>query len=162
MGCCGNKSGCKSNAEPEQFKFPSHEILDTLQNVSSDFIVKLQEIAFAGVRAGRLFCGLDIKNVALAQLAKQISVLAVENAYLKTVLNLFSPMDIGVTDSTVEVRFGPSDSYKLTIPVTQKNSRREMAKQLRAVADKLETELDQKISNHDQTFLPFVVEHASK
>lgn len=136
MGCCGNKSGCNRPTKTENIKFPSREILDA----GVEFMSVLQEIASAGLRAGLVLSGVSIKNEALAQLAKQIGDLAAENAYLKTVLNLFSPMDIGVTDSTLEIHFGPNDAYTLTVPVTQRNSRREIAKQLRAAAEKLEAE----------------------
>lgn len=160
MGCCGNKAGCgraqQEQKEIEAIKFPSQDFLDTLQNVSAEFMSKLQEIAFAGLRAGRIFCGLNIQNAALAQLAKQITDLAVENAYLKDVLNLFSPMDFGVADSEVEIKFGPKHSYSLKIPVTDRNSRRDIAKQFRVAADKLEAELNQPATvNPAQKLFPF-------
>jgi hypothetical protein len=153
MGCCGNKSGCNRPTKTENIKFPSREILDA----GVEFMSVLQEIASAGLRAGLVLSGVSIKNEALAQLAKQIGDLAAENAYLKTVLNLFSPMDIGVTDSTLEIHFGPNDAYTLTVPVTQRNSRREIAKQLRAAAEKLESETFATAPKfiQGQTFLPF-------
>lgn len=156
MGCCGNKANCGRAQVTEELKFPSHDILDTLQNVSAEFISKLYEIAVAGIHAGRVFRNLNIQNAALCQLAKQITDLAVENAYLKDVLNLFSPMDIGVDDSELEIKFGPKHTYSLKLPVTDRNSRREIAKQLRMAAEKLETELKpENSSNSDQKLLPF-------
>lgn len=159
MGCCGNKAGCKrTQQEIEELKFPAHDILDTLQTVSAEFMTKLQEIAFAGIRAGSIFRNLNIQNAALAQLAKQITDMAIENAYLRDVLNLFSPMDIGVERSELEIKFGPKHSYSLKVPVTDNNSRQEIIKQLRLAADKLETELkpDTIAVDSDQKLLPFV------
>lgn len=156
MGCCGNKANCSRAPVAEELKFPPHDILDTLQNVSAEFIVKLHEIAVAGIHAGRVFRNLNIQNVALSRLAKQITDLAVENAYLKDVLNLFSPMDIGLNDSALEIKFGPKHNYSLVLPVTDRNSRREIAKQLRMAADKLEAELKPTDpANPDQKLLPF-------
>lgn len=159
MGCCGNNAGCKrASQETEELKFPAHDILDTLQNVSAEFMTKLQEIAFAGIRAGSIFRNLNIQNAALSQLAKQITDMAIENAYLKDVLNLFSPMDIGVGTSEIEIKFGPKHSYSLKVPVTDNNSRREIVKQLRLSADKLEAELKPQIPtvDSDQKLFPFV------
>lgn len=157
MGCCGGNQGCKRNPETAEFKFPQQEILDSLQNISADFIGKLQEVAVAGMDAGRLLRGVSIKNAVLEQLAKQIADLAIENAYFKSVLNLFAPMDIRVTDSVFELNFGPTHSYSLKIPVTQKNSRLEIAKQLRDAAAKLEAEVvDSSFNSPDQKLFPFI------
>lgn len=159
MGCCGKDGGCKRNSEAEAFTFPTPDVI----GMGAEVLTKLQEIASAGLRAGRIFSSLDVKNTSLAQLAKQISDLAVENAYLKSVLNLFSPMDIGVTDSVFELRFGPRNSFNLKIPVTENNSRRDIARQLRDAAAKLEKEItaDKEKYLPDQKLLPFDAPAAS-
>jgi hypothetical protein len=157
MGCCGNKSGCNRTSEPAELNFRPQEIFDSLQNVGAGFIGKLQELATSGINAGRVFRGIDIKNAVLQQLAKQIADLAIENAYFKSVINLFAPMDISVTDSEFELRFGPKNGYSLKIPVTHKNSRLEIAKQLRDAAAKLEAEvITGKPTNPDQKLFPFI------
>lgn len=157
MGCCGNKGGCNRPPEKAELNLRPQEILDSLQDAGASFIVTLQEIATAGINAGRVFRGLSVKNAVLQQLAKQIADLAIENAYFKSVLNLFAPMDIGVTDSLLEFRFGPNHIYSLQIPVTQKNSRLEIAKQLRDAAAKLEAEIDNKKENlPGQKLFPFI------
>jgi hypothetical protein len=157
MGCCGGKPGCNRNPETTEFKFPQQEIFDSLQSISADFIGKLQEVAAAGMDAGRLLRGVSIKNAVLERLARQIADLAIENAYFKSVLNLFAPMDIGVTDSEFELRFGPNHIYSLKISVTQKNSRLEIAKQLREAAAKLEAEVvDSSVNGPDQKLFPFI------
>lgn len=153
MGCCGNKAGCKNNVEAQSL--PTQDFLGAFTSASAGFITALQEIATAGLNAGTLFRALNIKNAALEQLAKQVTDLAVENAYFKSVLNLFTPMDIHVSDSTFEFNFGPKNAYSLKLAVTSKNSRREIAKQLRAAADKLEAELSADPSPNQQ-FFPFV------
>lgn len=153
MGCCGNKAGCKRATEQYSEQIIAQETPDDV----TKFIAALQEIAGAGLRAGCVLRGLNIKTAVLVQLAKQISDLAVEHAYLKTVLNLFSPADLHVQPSALDIHFGPNDAYTLSLPVTRRNSRREIAKQLRAAAEKLEAELvGAQVTHPDQKVFPFV------
>lgn len=164
MGCCSGKGACNRKADVEPATPAAQELFSSLPALGMDAISKLQEIATAGLRAGtilrQMLLNLDIKNTSLQQLAKQISDLAVENAYLKSVLKLFSPADFRVTNSSFEICFGPDNKYNLTIPVTHKNSRAQIAKQLRAAADKLEAELKpQDVAVHpNQTLFPFAAE----
>jgi hypothetical protein len=155
MGCCGNKAGCKKTAEPENFTAPPAELWVGGLHTLNVFVNELQELVSAGINAGKIFRGLDLQNEALTQLAKRVADLAIENAYFKSVLNLFTPADLRVQHSTLEINFGPQHQYQLTLPVTCHNSRREIIRQLRDAADKLEAEMDrqkQTANTAQQTF----------
>jgi hypothetical protein len=147
MGCCGNKAGCNEKTGVDM----PHR--DSLLITSESFTTILQQIANAGLEAGKIFRRFDIKSIDLQQLAKQVADLAVENAYLRSVVNLFAPTDVCVKGTEVEISFGPRHSYKLVIPLTTHNTRRELAKQLRRAADKLDKEPKQ---NDAQTLFSFV------
>lgn len=163
MGCCSGKGTCNRKTDAEPATQPSQDFLSALPAVGAEAINTLQEIASAGLRANTILRQMLLhfggKNMPLQKLAKQISDLATENAYLKSVLNLFSPADFYVADSSFDICFGPDGKYKLTIPVTNKNSRMQIAKQLRAAADKLENELQSQPADHpSQTFFPFAAD----
>lgn len=155
MGCCNNKAGCdKNNKMTDSMSF-SLSGLSVEQ--TKELMTGLSAIASAGLRAGIVLRNSMLQNPFIAKLAKQISDLAIENAYLKSVLNLFSPMDIGITGSDFVINFGPGQKYSLTLPLTDSNSRTEIAKQLRTAADKLEAELETHKANRnpEQTLFPF-------
>jgi hypothetical protein len=157
MGCCGNKTECQQKQHTNATNVPRHEIVDALSGVSVSLVTTLYELASSGLDASKILRGLDIKNTALEQLAKQIADLAVENAYFKSVLNLFTPCDVNVADSEIEIHFGPKNTYTLKMPVTSHNSRKEIAKQFRAAANKLEAELKtaKPVYNPFQQLFPF-------
>lgn len=155
MGCCENKAGCKKSAEPENFTAPPAELWVSGLHTLNVFVNELQELATAGLHAGKIFRRLDLQNESLMQLAKRVADLAIENAYFKSVLNLFTPADLRVQPSTLEINFGPQHQYQLTLPVTCHNSRCEIIRQLRNAADKLEAELGsqkQTVNPAQQTF----------
>lgn len=141
MGCCGNKGGCKKTAEPGKLTTLPTELWFGGLYTLNMFINGLQELTTAGLHANKIFRRLDLQNETLTQLAKRVADLAIENAYFKSVLNLFTPVDFTVKNSTLEVNFGPQHAYKLMLSVTSHNSRREIIRQLRDAADKLEAEL---------------------
>jgi hypothetical protein len=155
MGCCGSKAGCKKTAEPEKLTTLPTELWFGGLYTLNMFINGLQELTTAGLHAGKIFRRLDLQNDTLTQLAKRVADLAIENAYFKSVLNLFTPADLAVKDSTLEINFGPHRQYQLTLPVTSHNSRREIIRQLRDAADKLEAELakpKQTVNSAQQVF----------
>lgn len=158
MGCCGNKTACKKNTEPENFTGTSQELWVGGLHTLNVFITGLQELAAAGLHAGKIFRRLDLQNETLSQLAKRVADLAIENAYFKSVLNLFTPVDFTVKNSTLEINFGPQHAYRLVLSVTSHNSRREIIRQLRDAADQLEAELvEPKQSAHtDQQMFSFI------
>jgi len=151
MGCCSGKSSCEKRQEHLNMFAPNTATLGV------DILGKLNEIIAAGINAGKIFRNMLIKNDAWEQLAKQITDLTIENAYMKSVFNLVAPLDTNVADSAFTLNFGPQHTYSIRIPVTTKHSRAELAKQLRFAADQLEaeTKTTKSESDLDQKFLPF-------
>lgn len=137
MGCCGGKS-CKQTQSEEQMNLSAGTVVNSL--LDSNFVATLNEIASAGIHAGKIFRSLSFKNPVIEKLVKQVTDLAIENAYMRSVFNFMAPMDVKVTDSVFTINFGPNHGYALQIPVTSRNTRSEIAKQLRAAAEQLEIE----------------------
>ncbi len=79
-----------------------------------------------------------IKDALADQLAKTIAGLATENNYLRTLLFGF----LAKTDNdknTVDIAFGPGNTYKIAIPVLTEDARKHMVENLRTVIEELET-----------------------
>jgi hypothetical protein len=155
MGCCGNKAGCKKSSDTQSLNAPTPEIMAAGLYTLNLFVSGVKELTAAGLQAGKIFRRLNLQNDTLTQLAKSVADLAVENAYLKSILNLFTPADFKIKDSTLEINFGPQHLYSLTLPVTSHNSRTEIIRRLRAAADKLEAEITkprQPVNTAQRTF----------
>ena len=103
-----------------------------------DHIQNLLEIVEPGLQAGNVFRRFSFKNTPLEDLAKRISDLAIENAYLKKVTDLFSPVRVAIEPENAVIHFGPTGAYTLSIPVRTKNDRDTLSRQLRAAADMLD------------------------
>jgi hypothetical protein len=150
MSCC-HKANCKKQAACQ----PSEEFLGDVLN--GEHLRGLLEIARAGLQAGNIFRRFVFKSAALEQLAKQVADLAMENAYLKKITDLFlvTPVRVEPTDNrNMVLNFGAAANYQLIIPVNTDNDRKLLIKQLRAAADVLAA---QETPDDKQSLLPFNV-----
>ena len=136
MACCNKQGGCSK----QEKELPKDALLESLSGISVDLVGKLLQVAAAGLRANTLLNQLGFADTKAGELAKRIADLAIENAYMRSVFNFMAPMDVKVTDSVFTINFGPNHGYALQIPVTSRNTRSEIAKQLRAAAEQLEIE----------------------
>jgi len=88
----------------------------------------------------------------IAELANAITSILAENTALRRFVGIFSPLGVQTNIDGITVRFGPKDSYTLSVPAPSESARKKLAAQLRAAADKLEAEQAQ---NSAQTVFPF-------
>lgn len=154
MGCCNKNSGCSKNIKYDDM--PKEALFDSSTDLVAGVAVKLLDIAAAGLRANTVFRQFNFSNPKLDALGKQIADLAIENAYLKSITDMFSPTVFNTVAGDIEISFGPKNEYSLKIPLPTKCSRQNIIKQLRSAADKLE--LKDATPEDLQRFLPFLSE----
>lgn len=150
MACCGKSGGC--NKQPHDL--PADNMFGSLTGLSADLVAKLLQVAAGGLRANTILRQFEFADKELSILGKQIADMAIENEYLKKVTNLFAPVSVTNTADSVEIFFGPRNEYLLKVPLGDKASRQNIAAQLRAAADKIETNVQPSVEN--QHVFPFV------
>jgi hypothetical protein len=149
MGCCNKQGGCSK----QEKDLPTDALLESLSGLSADLVGKLLQVAAAGLKANTLLRQFGFTGTKAGELAKRIADLAIENEYLRSVLDLYSPVTFNAAASQVEIFFGPGNEYVLKIPLTSKSDRERIVTQLRAAADKLARVEDS--AETTQQFLPF-------
>lgn len=145
MCACSNNNCCNNQQKQAVDAKPTAELLsDFLWSDNGTWLLSyLMTVAKTGNATA------PIKNALADQLAKTIAGLATENNYLRTLLFGF----LAKTDkdkNSVEIVFGPGNSYKLAIPVLTEEARKSMIENLRTVIDELETVVAKRVAPQQQ------------
>lgn len=149
--CCNKNNKMCSQNQPERVEFVS--------SVGLEFVQQLVDAARGGLyeSVGKILSLAVFKSPAAKQMAETIIGLVAENEYLKRVLG--RPPDVPapvIKEHNFELAFGPDSAYRLVVPLESADHRRRLAKQLRAVAEQLETS-----AAPQQTEFPFVSDYIS-
>jgi hypothetical protein len=139
--CACQKKGCCSQPK-ENFSIAGA--------LSADIIKNLLVVARTGI------VSFAFSDSATAQLARAISGIANENAYLKRILGIFNPAAVLTEESFVTIQFGENNSYSLNIPAVTAGAKLKLAAQFREAADKLQAKAD---ADTAQTRLPFPIDN---
>lgn len=112
----------------------------------------LSAIATTGIK------NLSFKDVGLEKLARKVSALAAENSYLKKLAAILSPVQAEASVDEVCIRFGPANSYTLTLLITDDN-KQELAQQLQTIAANLTEQHKTKTEKNPAAQLTLFREH---
>lgn len=139
--CLKDSPAAKTSAE-----LPAESlVLDSL--LLSTVAKQLIDIAKTGLN-------FTFDSSALTDLARTVTAMSAENAYLKRLVSVLKPAEevVAIRAENVSISFGPANEYTLLMPITSSGHKQSLAATFTAAAEQLLTSLE---PDSAQSVFPF-------